>query len=90
MIKLSYEKVEVKGESPVSTTLIAGMTKEEHEKFRAMYKATPVTEAVVNVLLAELNSKLMPNDDQSNGWEIREAGRHGYIKALQRAINLLP
>jgi len=87
-LKLVYEREQ--GKPVPSARLVNNLTKEERAVFKDIYQANQVTDAVKRALLEELNNQLMPRDDKSSGWDIREAERHGNIRALKLAINLLP
>ena len=85
MIKVIYE-----GDSKMPSALLAVVPKGKRDDFKKMYMPDLVTEGIKQVLLNDLMKEIMPNDDMSAGWESREAARHGSIRALKKALDLLP
>lgn len=85
MIKVTYE-----GDDKIPSALLAAVPTGKRADLKKMYMPDLVTEAIKQVLLNDLLKQIMPNDDMSAGWESREAARHGSIRALKKALDLLP
>ena len=62
------------------------------EKFKeSYYGVTHVTDVIKDEVLARLQSNLFTKTAAyDSGWEVREADRHGYIRALKEVLELLP
>lgn len=88
MIKLEYTPdINPKKASTELTKLVDTSVK---DMFDAAYVPGIVTDTIRAALLYELNTKLMPSDVKTSGWDVREAERHGEIRALKKAIDFLP
>lgn len=77
-------------EPKLSTSLLSRAAADKKDELKAQFVPSILTDCIKVELLDELNKILLPNDDKSAGWDIREAERHGALKALRKAINLLP
>jgi len=90
MSTLKLVEVRTERDDKPSASLVAGLSIDQKANFMSQWTPGTVTDRIKVVLLKELNTKLMPSDDRSAGWEVRESERHGEIKALKKAIELLP
>lgn len=77
-------------EPKITTELLNVVPKNKHDLLRREFVSSPLTEGIAELLLREINSKILPLDDKSAGWEIREAFRQGELKALTKFLKLLP
>lgn len=80
----------VADETKISALLVGKTHKDKREELKAQYVQSILTDSIKAVLIEEVNSILMPLDDRSAGWDVRESERQGRLKGLLKAISLLP
>ena len=83
-------KIVLDGDNKLSASLVGRVPKNKHDELKAQYCPSILTDAIKDEMLSDINTILLPNDTMSEGFELREATRHGALKVLTKYLNLLP